>query len=71
MYCFLRPRPCFFEENRGLRAVSFDDIDDVQVEIERPNSSVQTFTRLSLQTKSGAVPLTASFRADLDRHRAS
>jgi hypothetical protein len=52
----------------SYRAISFDDIDDVQVEIERPNSSVQTFTRLSLQTKSGAVPLTASFRADLDRH---
>jgi hypothetical protein len=52
----------------SYRSVGFDDIDDVQVEIMRPNTSAQTFTRLSLQTKSGAVPLTASFRADLDRH---
>jgi hypothetical protein len=52
----------------SYRAVGFNDIHDVQVEIMRPNTSVQTFTRLSLQTKSGALPLTASFRADLDRH---
>jgi len=52
----------------SYRAIAFDDIDNVQVEICRPNTSVQTFTRLSLQTSTGAVPLTAGYRADLDRH---
>src|SRR6185437_16323788 len=34
----------------SYRAMSFDDIDDVQVELQRPNTSALTHSRLSLQT---------------------
>lgn len=51
---------------RSYRAIPFDEINDVEVEIQRPDTSVQAHSRLSLLTSSGPVPLTASFRADLD-----
>jgi hypothetical protein len=51
----------------SYRAIAFDQINGVQVEMQRPNTSVQNFSRLSLETSVGAVPLTASFRADFDK----
>jgi len=51
---------------RSYRAIPFDDIKDVEVEIQRPDTSVQTHCRLVLSTSSGTIPLTAGFRAGLD-----
>lgn len=53
---------------RSDRTVPFDDIDDVQVELMQPDTSVQCHTRLSLVTSAGPIPLTAGFIADLDGH---
>lgn len=53
---------------QSYRAIPFDDINDVQVEIQRPDTSVQVHSRLSLLTPGGPIPLTAGFRADLDAH---
>jgi len=50
------------------RSVPFENINDVQVEIMRPDTSVQIHSRLCLETSQGALPLTAGYRADLDRH---
>jgi hypothetical protein len=50
------------------QSVPFDNINNVQVEIMRPDTSVQVHSRLSLETSEGALPLTAGYRADLDRH---
>jgi hypothetical protein len=53
---------------RSDRSVAFDDINDVKVEIMRPDTSVQIHTRLSLVTHDGQLPLTAGYRANLDQH---
>jgi hypothetical protein len=53
---------------RSDRAIPFDDISDVRVEVMRPDTSVQCHTRLTLTTGAGPVPLTAGFRANLDDH---
>jgi len=53
---------------RSERTIPFDDISDVQVEVARPETSVQTHTRLTLTTANGPVPLTAGYRANLDAH---
>lgn len=50
----------------SYRALSFDEIKDVQVEIMRADTDVRTHSRLSLLTSGGPVPLTAGFSADLD-----
>ena len=50
----------------SYRALAFDDIEDVQVEILRPDGDVLVHCRLALLTPSGAVPLTAGYSATLD-----
>src|SRR5690242_8415049 len=50
----------------SYQAVPFDDIEDVQVEIARPDTGPLAHCRLSLVTSGGAVPLTAGFSATLD-----
>jgi hypothetical protein len=52
------------------RLIGFDDISDVQVEVMRPDTSVQPHTRLGLATTQGHVPLTAGYSAALDAHLA-
>lgn len=51
---------------RSYRTIPFDDIEDVQVEIEAPDMDALTHSRLSLLTSVGSVPLTAGFSATLD-----
>jgi len=51
---------------RSYRTILFDDIQDVQVEIQRPDTGALTHSRLSLLTSTGPVPLTAGFSATLD-----
>jgi hypothetical protein len=51
---------------RSYRTIPFDDIEDVQVEIETPDTDALTHSRLSLLTAAGPVPLTAGFSATLD-----
>ena len=53
---------------RSDRTMPFDDITDVQVEVMRPDTSVQVHTRLTLVTSAGPVPLTAGYQANLDAH---
>jgi len=50
----------------SYRAIAFDDITDVRVEIERPDTGRQTHSRLAVVTRDGAVPLTAGFGPGLD-----
>ena len=51
---------------RSYRTVPFDDIQDVQVEIETPDTDALIHSRLSLLAGAGSVPLTAGFSATLD-----
>jgi hypothetical protein len=51
---------------RSYRAIAFDEIEDVEVEIQKPNTDVLAYCRLCLVASSGKVPLTAGFSATLD-----
>lgn len=53
---------------RTYRGLPFDDVKDVQVQIERPDTGAVAHSRLVLATSCEAIPLTAGYSATLDWH---